>query len=72
MLTTARAVLAAAVLLSFVLRIDPASAAAQRTFVAVTGNDANPCAVAAPCRSFPAAIAATAAGGEVIVLESGA
>jgi hypothetical protein len=72
MLTNARAALAAAVLLSFVVRIDPASAAAQRTFVAVTGNDADTCAVAAPCRSFAAAIAQTAPGGEVIVLESGA
>lgn len=72
MLTNARAALAAAVLLSFVVKIDQASAAAQRTFVAVTGNDANPCAVAAPCRSFAAAIAQTAPGGEVIVLESGA
>ncbi len=26
--------------------------AAQRTFVASTGSDANPCALTAPCRSF--------------------
>jgi len=44
--------------------------AQQRTFVASTGNDANPCTLAAPCRSFGVAIAAVAAGGEVIVLDS--
>jgi hypothetical protein len=47
-----------------------ASAAAQRTFVASTGNDANACSLAAPCRSFLAAIAQTLSGGEVIVLDS--
>src|SRR5436853_5663 len=45
---------------------------AQRTFVsAATGNDANPCNRAAPCRNFAAAIAQTASGGEVVVLDSG-
>ena len=45
---------------------------AQRTFVsAVTGNDANPCTRSSPCRTFAAAIAAVAAGGEVIALDSG-
>src|SRR6266581_1130287 len=49
-----------------------AAALAQRTFVsAATGNDANPCTRAAPCRNFAAAIAQTASGGEVIVLDSG-
>ena len=47
-----------------------ASAGAQRTFVASTGNDANACSLAAPCRSFDAAVAQTLAGGEVIVLDS--
>ena len=44
--------------------------AAQRTFVASNGNDLNACSLAAPCRSFAAAIAQTSTGGEVIVLES--
>src|SRR5438105_3535713 len=45
---------------------------AQRTFVsAATGNDANPCTRSAPCRNFQAAIAQTASGGEVVVLDSG-
>lgn len=45
-------------------------AAAQRTFVASTGNDANACTLALPCRSFGVAIAQTLSGGEVIVLDS--
>jgi Right handed beta helix region len=49
--------------------------AAQRTFVsAAIGNDANSatgCTVTAPCRFFQAAVAATDASGEVIVLDSG-
>src|SRR5438876_4188543 len=44
--------------------------AAQRTFVASSGNDANPCTHDLPCRSFNAAIAATTAGGEVVALDS--
>lgn len=46
------------------------NAAAQRTFVASTGNDANPCSVAEPCRGFATAVAAVTPGGEVIVLDS--
>jgi Right handed beta helix region len=67
-----RAAAAAALLLLVCLRVDPADAAVQRTFVATTGNDGNPCSIAQPCRSFGAAIAQTTAGGEVIVLDSGA
>jgi len=47
------------------------TATIQRTFVSTTGNDANPCTAAAPCRNFAAAIANTTAGGEVVALESG-
>lgn len=42
----------------------------QRSFVASYGNDANPCSVTLPCRSFNAALAQTVAGGEVIALDS--
>src|SRR5262249_25616577 len=46
--------------------------AQQRTFVSAQhGSDSNPCSVTSPCRTFAAAIAAVAAGGEVIVLDSG-
>jgi nitrous oxidase accessory protein NosD len=50
----------------------PLAFGAQRTFVsAQTGNDTNPCTVAAPCRGFAAALANTDAGGEIVVLDSG-
>jgi hypothetical protein len=45
--------------------------AAQRTFVATHGNDVNGCSLAAPCRSFATAIAATDPNGEIVVLDSG-
>src|SRR5262245_34837012 len=44
--------------------------AAQRTFVASTGSDANPCTLTAPCRSFATAIANTSPNGEVIVKDT--
>jgi hypothetical protein len=44
--------------------------AAQRTFVASSGADGNPCSITQPCRSFATAIAATSANGEVVVLDS--
>jgi Right handed beta helix region len=44
----------------------------QRTFVsAQLGNDANACSPTSPCRTFAHAISMTAAGGEVIALDSG-
>jgi hypothetical protein len=45
--------------------------AAQRSFVATTGTDNPNCSAQAPCRTFDAAIAAVAPGGEVVVLDSG-
>jgi nitrous oxidase accessory protein NosD len=42
----------------------------QRTFVSANGNDANPCTLTAPCRSFVAAVAQVTPGGEVIALDS--
>lgn len=47
-----------------------AMATAQRTFVASNGNDANPCSLPQPCRTFARAITQTSAGGEVIILDS--
>jgi hypothetical protein len=46
------------------------SDAVQRTFVASSGLDANPCSLTAPCRSFAAALAHTDANGEIIVIDS--
>jgi hypothetical protein len=47
-----------------------AHASAPRTFVASYGNNANPCSLTAPCRSFNAAIAQVDPGGVVVVLDS--
>ena len=58
-----------ALIASLVVSTD-ATAVAQRTFVASYGNDANACSIGAPCRGFAAALAQTAANGEVIVLDS--
>jgi hypothetical protein len=41
-----------------------------RTFVSGQGSDFNACSVSAPCRTFTAALAQTAPGGEVVVLNS--
>jgi hypothetical protein len=48
----------------------PAQALAGRTFVSAAGSDSNNCAnVATPCRHLAAAYAATAANGEIYVLD---
>jgi hypothetical protein len=52
------------------LLADAPAYGAQRTFVSSQGSDSNSCALAAPCRSFAAAIANTDADGEIIVLDS--
>jgi len=49
---------------------DAAAAAPQRTFVASTGADTNPCSLASPCRGFQAAIDAVAPGGEVVAVDT--
>lgn len=48
----------------------PVGAVIQRTFVASTGGDTNPCTLTQPCRSFAAAMVQTASGGDVVVLDS--
>jgi hypothetical protein len=53
------------------LVVEPAAAAGQRSFVSTAGTDNLACSIATPCRSFAAAITATNAGGEVVVLDSG-
>jgi len=62
------ALLLAVVLLAVSLPV--IAATAPRTFVASYGNDAHPCTVTQPCRGFIAAAGKTAAGGEIIVLDS--
>jgi len=61
----ARTAIAAALALPAV-----AAAAPQRTFVASSGDDSNPCTLAQPCRGFTAALAAVNSGGEILVLDS--
>jgi hypothetical protein len=48
-----------------------ASAQVTRTWVSGVGNDADPCSRTAPCRTFAGALANTAAGGEISVLDPG-
>src|SRR6185369_3616464 len=43
-----------------------------RTYVSITGNDANTCQINAPCLTFAGAAAKTAAGGEITAISSGA
>ena len=62
--------LARAALIALVVASGSAGAGNQRTFVASTGADTNPCSLNQPCRSFASAMALTYAGGEVIVLDS--
>ena len=47
-----------------------AQALAFRAYLSASGNDGNPCTVAAPCRLLPAALAAVASGGEIWILDS--
>jgi Right handed beta helix region len=54
--------------LTVALSAAPASAQVRRTFVSPTGSDSNPCTITAPCRNLQAALAQTAAGGEVSIL----
>src|SRR2546428_4535273 len=58
--------------LLFLLIAPAVSALNNRSAVSVNGSDANPCTPASPCRSFGAAIAVTAARGEIIALDSAA
>ena len=48
-----------------------AYAQATRTWVSGVGDDVNPCSRTAPCKTFAGAIAKTAAGGEIDVLDPG-
>ena len=47
-----------------------AQAQSFRAYLSSSGNDANPCSVAQPCRLLPAAINAVANGGEIWMLDS--
>jgi hypothetical protein len=49
----------------------PANAQATRTWVSGVGDDANPCSVTAPCKTFAGAISKTASPGEINCLTPG-
>jgi hypothetical protein len=55
---------------AFLLIVPAAMAVNNRSAVSINGLDTNPCTVASPCRSFGAAITATADGGEVVALDT--
>jgi hypothetical protein len=48
----------------------PAHAQASRTWISGVGNDANPCSLTAPCKTFAGAISKTAVNGEINCLDS--
>jgi hypothetical protein len=56
---------------SLIVGIGGANAQATRTWVSGVGDDVNPCSRTAPCKTFPGAIAKTAIGGEIDVLDPG-
>jgi hypothetical protein len=60
---------AAALALAITLPAAPAQAGASRTFVSGAGSDTNPCSFIEPCRSLQIAYNATAAEGEIDVLD---
>src|SRR5215468_114335 len=61
-----------AISLTIVFALLPGAAQAQaaRTYVSGTGQDGGSCSQTQPCRTFKAALALTAAGGEIDVLNS--
>lgn len=56
---------------AFSLVLAAVAQALPQTYVAMSGNDANPCSFAAPCRTFKEALTKADAGGEVIAQETG-
>jgi len=48
-----------------------AHAQATRTYISGSGDDANPCSLANPCKTFAGAISKTTAGGEIDALSPG-
>jgi hypothetical protein len=70
MISTKLASIGLAASLVAILPAVPALAAAARTFLSAAGSDSNNCAnVVTPCRHLAAAYAATAASGEIYVLD---
>ena len=66
-----RPLLVACTLLAVLVPAVSAQAQASRTWVSGTGDDVNPCSLAAPCKTFAGAISKTAEGGEINAKDSG-
>ena len=65
-------VLLAPGVLGVFLAVPALAAPLQRVFVsAVSGSDTNPCSRILPCRTFGQALTTVAAGGEIVVVDSG-
>ncbi|MEA2689160.1 MAG: hypothetical protein QOD51_1767, partial [Candidatus Eremiobacteraeota bacterium] len=58
--------------LCFCAMTSAAQAQATRTWVASTGDDANPCSRTLPCKTFSGAISKTTAGGEIDTIDPSA
>jgi len=71
MLNLSRAALRLALVFAATVLCAAAAQALPQTFVSASGNDANTCERAAPCRTFAGALAKTDANGEIIVLDAG-
>jgi hypothetical protein len=56
---------------SALLIVAPPAWSQSHTWVSGVGDDANPCSLTAPCKTFAGAISKTAPGGEISVLDSG-
>ncbi|MBX3675085.1 MAG: right-handed parallel beta-helix repeat-containing protein [Burkholderiales bacterium] len=67
---TARPVLRSLAVAAALLCSSIAHAQLFRAYLAIDGNDANPCTLPAPCRLLPAALNAVADGGEIWMLDS--
>jgi hypothetical protein len=63
--------LVATLVLLFLVLPSSAFAQATRTWVSGVGNDANPCSLTAPCKTFAGAISKTAIGGIIDALDPG-
>src|SRR4051794_26261854 len=68
---TSKLLAVAAATLAVVALSAPAHAQATRTWVSGVGNDANPCSLTAPCKTFAGAISKTFINGEIDCLDPG-
>jgi len=70
-MSSPRAVVVALLLTAAGLAVPAAAGAAPQTYLSGIGDDANPCTIANPCKTWPGAISKTDAGGTMTALDSG-